>query len=218
MAHTTTALIAALLLLGYAAAASQHPDLSGRWVLNQQQSDDPRDMMQGHDSAGGGGGARHGGWGGGGGGGGGGMYGGHHGGGGYGGGHGSFGGGHGGMSEEQRAHMHQTMELVLNAPVSLALVQSDSTETLVADGDTLVLPSNGHKVRREATMEGEGAVDIKGQWQGNDFVVERKVSGGGKVTEDYLRAPEGKQLFVIVSFQDPRGRDVTFRRVYDPAE
>jgi len=218
MTPTTAALITALVLLGAVAAGAQHPDISGRWALNQGQSDNPRDMMQGRDSAGGGGGgggsARHGGWGGGGGGGG--MHGGHHG--GYGGGQGSYGGGPGGMSEEQRARMHQTMELVLNAPASLAVVQSDSTVTLDADGDTLVLPSNGHKVRREATVEGEGAVDIKGHWIGNDFVVERKVSGGGKVTEDYLREPQGKQLFVIVSFQDPRGRDLMFRRIYDPAE
>jgi hypothetical protein len=61
-------------------------------------------------------------------------------------------------------------------------------------------------------------VDIKGRWQGNDFVVERSVSGGGKFTEDYLRSADGKQLVVIVSFEGGRGRGVTFRRIYDPVE
>jgi len=46
-------------------------------------------------------------------------------------------------------------------------------------------------------------------------VVERSVSGGGKVTEDYPRTPDGAQLFVIVSFEARPGRSVTFRRVYD---
>ena len=214
MAHATVAVIAALVLLAGAAAGTQHPDLSGSWVLNQALSDNPRDMMQGRDSSGaprggrGGGmrgGGRRGGFGGG----------------GYGGGaggRGSFGGGPGGMSDEQRTRMRQTMQLVMNAPASLAVVVGDSSVTLVAEGDTLLLPSNGRKVHRDAADDSEGAVDVTGKWQGNDFVVERKVSGGGKVTEDYMRAPEGKQLYVIVSFQGGRGRDVMFRRIYDPAQ
>ena len=129
-----------------------------------------------------------------------------------GGGRGSFGGWRGGMSDEQRARMRQTMQFVWNAPASLAVVVGDSTVTLVAAGDTLVLPSNGRKVHRAAAEQDEGAVDITGKWQGNDFVVERKVSGGGHVTEDYMRASQGKQLYVIVSFAGGRGRDVTFLR------
>jgi len=44
------------------------------------------------------------------------------------------------------------------------------------------------------------------------------VSGGGKVIEDYLRSAEGKQLFVIVTFDGGRGRSITFRRIYDPTQ
>jgi len=65
--------------------------------------------------------------------------------------------------------------------------------------------------------EGGGDVEIKGRWQGNDFVVERKVSGDGKVTEDYLRSQDGTQLYVIVKFEGGRGRSIEFRRVYDGA-
>ena len=66
-------------------------------------------------------------------------------------------------------------------------------------------------------VEGGGDVQITGHWQGNDCVVERKVSGGRKVTEDYLRSQDGKHLFVIVKSESGRGRSVEFRRVYDGA-
>jgi hypothetical protein len=212
MKQTATFLLA-FLLLGSATARAQHPDLSGHWTLNQGQSDNPHDMMS-RDSGGGRGGSGRGR--GGRGGGGGGMGGGF--------GRGGFGGGGGGyrgggvseMSDEQRARMRQTMDLAFNAPGSLVLTSADSSLTLAADGETLVVPSNSHKVELRPKDDGEGTVDIKGRWLGNDFVVERSVSGGGKVIEDYLRSTEGKQLFVIVTFDGGRGRSITFRRIYDP--
>ncbi len=210
----TAALFVALVLLGSATVRAQHPDLSGHWAWNQGQSDNPRDMMQSRDSSagertrsGGGGGGGRGGFGRG-----------RGGRGGFGGGGGGYRGGGGEMSDAQRSRMRQTMDLVFNAPASLVLTAADSGLTLVTEGDTLVVPANGRKVHREATQEGDGAVDIKGRWQGNDFVVERSVSGGGKVTEDYLRSAGGKQLFVIVSFDGGRGRSITFRRIYDPIQ
>jgi len=124
----------------------------------------------------------------------------------------------GGMSDEQRARMRRTMDLAFTAPASLEIAAGDSSVTLAADGDKLALTTDGRKVRREAKVEGEGAVDIKGRWQGNDQVVERSVSGGGKVSEDYMRSSDGKQLYVIVNLDGGRGRSVTFRRIYDPAD
>jgi len=188
------------------AAAAQHPDLTGRWSYNVQQSDNPRDML-GRDSAGGGGERRSGGMGG--------FGGGRR---GFGGGRGGFGGGRGGReggatSDAARERMRQTMQLVFDAPQSLALAQTDSTVALTSERDTLVLSSSGRKVHQK--VEGQGDVDIKGRWLGNDFVVERSVAGGGKVTEDYMRTPDGAQLFVIVSFEGGSGRSMTFRRVYD---
>ena len=102
------------------------------------------------------------------------------------------------------------------APLAFTIAQSDSSVTFASDsGGALELYGDGRKVSRK--VEGAGDVEIKGHWQGNDFVVERKVSGGGKVTEDYLRSEDGKHLFVIVKSEGGRGRSIEFRRVYDGA-
>jgi len=119
------------------------------------------------------------------------------------------------MSDEQRARMRQTVQLALNAPATLTIAATDSTMLLTADtGAALLVYSDGRKFKQ--SVEGGGDVEIKGRWQGYDFVVERKVSGGGKVTEDYLRSQDGKQLYVIVSVEGLR-RSLEFRRVYDVA-
>ena len=120
------------------------------------------------------------------------------------------------MSDEQRQRMHQTMQLVFDAPPALTIAETDSSVAVRSDtGAALVLYDDGRKVTQK--VEGGGDIEIKGRWQGNDFVVERKVSGGGKVTEDYLRSQDGKQLYVIVKFEGGRGRSIEFRRVYDGA-
>jgi len=120
------------------------------------------------------------------------------------------------MTDEQRQRMHQTMQLAFDAPAALTIAETDSSIALTSDGGAaLMLYSDGRKVTQK--VEGGGDVEIKGRWLGNDFVVERKVSGGGKVTEDYLRSQDGKQLFVIVKFEGGRGRSIEFRRVYDGA-
>lgn len=120
------------------------------------------------------------------------------------------------MSDEQRQRTRQTMELVFHAPPVFTIAETDSSVTFAPDsGAALVLYSDGRKVTQK--VEGGGDVEIKGRWQGNDFVVERKVSGGGKVTEDYLHSLDGKQLYVIVGFDGGRGRSIEFRRVYDGA-
>jgi len=97
---------------------------------------------------------------------------------------------------------------------ALTIVETDSSLAFGSDsGAALVLHDDGRKITQ--IVDGGGDVEIKGHWQGNDFVVERKVSGGGKVTEDYLRSQNGKQLYVIVKFEGGRGRSLEFRRVYD---
>ena len=204
--------IAVALMVAATPLLAQQPDLSGHWTFNAAQSDNPRDMLQGRDSTGdqsrGGRGGGYPGMGGGRGG----FSG--RGGGGFGRGRGGGERGGGGMSDEQRQRMHQTMQLVFDAPPALMIVETDSSLAFGSDsGAAMVLHDDGRKVTQ--IVDGGGDVEIKGHWQGSDFVVERKVSGGGKVTEDYLRSQDGKQLYVIVKFEGGRGRSLEFRRVYD---
>ena len=98
----------------------------------------------------------------------------------------------------------------------MTISETDSTVTLARDStDTLTLPTNGRKHKQK--VDGGGDLETKVHWQGNALVVERAVSGGGKVTEDYVRSQDGKQLYVIVGFTGMRGRSIEFRRIYDPA-
>jgi len=69
--------------------------------------------------------------------------------------------------------------------------------------------------------------DVSGRATWSDgWLVVRDVDGGGKITETYLRAPEGQRLYVVVQLEMPRfgrggddGRShvIEIRRVYDPA-
>jgi len=106
------------------------------------------------------------------------------------------------------------MQLVFNAPKAFNLTETDSTITFASDSaDTLVVFGDGRKVTQK--VQDAADVTVTARWQGTDLIVERKVSGGGSVTEDYLRSQDGKQLYVIVSFVTPRGRSIEFRRIYD---
>src|SRR5437667_2369424 len=159
--------IAVALMVAATPLLAQQPDLSGHWTFNAAQSDNPRDMLQGRDSTGdqsrGGRGGGYPGMGGGRGG----FSG--RGGGGFGRGRGGGERGGGGMSDEQRQRMHQTMQLVFDAPPALMIVETDSSLAFGSDSTALVLHDDGRKVTQ--IVDGGGDVEIKGHWQGNDFVV-----------------------------------------------
>ena len=202
--------VALLLAAAAGCAAAQTPTLVGRWTLNVGQSDRPGDMIQPSDT--GGGKPRQafshrGGFGGSG-----------FGGGGFGG-HGGRGAGTGPspipLSDQERMRIRQTFQLAADAPSILTIADADSTVTFTADTLVpLVVRTNG--ATQTVHVPGGGGIEIHGSWQGRDFAVVRKVSGGGKETEDYFRSPDGTQLYVVVGFQGAGGRAVLFRRIYDP--
>ena len=116
------------------------------------------------------------------------------------------------LTETQRDRMDQTLEIALD--VALTITLTPTTATFATEtGDTIVLNTDGRKAKQ--TSEGSGDVESRSYWQGNELLVERKVDGGGKVTVDAFRAPNGTQLYVVVTFEGKCGQ-FQFRRVYDP--
>jgi hypothetical protein len=123
------------------------------------------------------------------------------------------------MSEEGLARMQQTMELARYAPLLLDLGLTDSTVSLgdPRTSNVLLLHLDGRKFKQK--VEGGGDIEIKAKWNDRLLVLERKVSGGGKVTEWYTRSEDGRQLIVQVRVKGGRiPRAIEFRRVYDRAE
>src|SRR2546429_7674716 len=82
------------------------------------------------------------------------------------------------MSEEQRQRMHQTMQLVFEAPPALTIAETDSSVAVGSDsGAALVLYNDGRKVTQKVERGGGGGG--KGRWVGDGFVGGGQGSGGG---------------------------------------
>jgi hypothetical protein len=106
-------------------------------------------------------------------------------------------------------------QLLFRPPPVLRLVQTDSAVVFRGDStDSLVLFNNGRPAAQQVTDS--ATAEVRGHWQGNAFLVERRVAGG-KVTEVYLRTAGAPELDVIVDFDGGPGRTISFRRVYDLA-
>lgn len=213
-------------------------DVSGRWQLNAEQSDNAadkiaaglpgRDRAAGSDSASGTarGGDRDGGRG---------MR-------GFGGrgGRGGRGemGGTGGtrqMSAQEIARRREraalTIDLAKDASADLDVRVTQASVRLITHDmlDTVALKTDGGKNKSKVPGEGDDDVQIttRAQWSEGWLVVSREIDGGGKITETYLRSNDGRRLYVVVQLEVPRvgsgrGRDegksrpIEFRRVYDP--
>jgi hypothetical protein len=183
------------------AQSDRSAPLVGAWTLNKDLSDTPRDRSSdGRDERGGGdggGGRRRGG-----------------GGGGFGrggGGGGGFGrGGDGGArpDPEQAARLRDAMRDIMNPPVHLTIVQ---TETMIIvtgpDGRTTRLSPDGKKVKDESTK-----TERKTKWDGMKLVSEISGLGPRRITETYSADPERHQLHVDVQVE-PRPDPI--HRVYD---
>jgi hypothetical protein len=188
-------------------AAPQDVNLTGTWILNAEESDDPSEQMDqmGQGAAGTSGGAMNnmtspgGGKGGG--------RGGR-------GGRGGGGSGGGGIDPER---MRETMSMVREAVRRIDLQQGDSTVTIIYDlGRASLLYTDGRKLEQE--LRGGAKMEIRAGWKGEYFIVERKIDGGGKIKEEYMIPTGTGQLFVITRLEiDRMPQPIEFRRVYDAA-
>jgi len=195
------------------------PNFAGRWALNKDQSDDPRQKMR--QAMGGGGGGQgggyggHGGWGGGG-----------YGGGGYG---GNGGGGRHGRGQGE-GMLNELSQLTIEQTNSSAKVTGSSGRVLAlysanSAAAPVSTPGGSSTSSNSSSSSGSGSsgggddyAPPAAQWQGSQLVAiaERR---RGTNAQTYELSPDGKQLFVTTKMESQRFTEpVVFRLVYDPVK
>ncbi len=182
--------------------------VSGIWVLNEAESDDPEEAMRSarpaRDGAAPQGGRRPPS--------GGGMPGGGRGGMAPGGGMRSGGQVSGRGGDPEAAQALGRMATVV--PRRLGLTLSDSAVVLTYPREEPWILPFGQGVKREAAADVE--VEAKAEWKGGLLSVTRQVSGAGSVKETFHATPDRHRLTVAVEFTMGRMGKVEFRRVYQP--
>ena len=181
-----------------ARAQEARSDLSGRWILNEEQSEDPREKMQARRAGGLPGSSGGPEW----------MP-------------GPHGAERGGMTRSGGVGGRQDMEGIREAivrvpktPTELRLmVYNTQVRIESGQGESLVLPTNGNEVE---TTVSDRTVEIEAEWDDGKLKVERRNEGGVRVTETYSRAAGSQQMIVAVRVEGPR-METTFKRVYDLA-
>lgn len=146
----------------------------GAWVLNRDDSDDPRKRTRDSQDSGGYGGRRGGvGWPGGGGG-------------GYGGRRGGMGGGE---NDEERAKMHE----LLSPPTNITFSMTGTEVDLKDDHDRKrAFMTDGRKLQKS---KDDNYQEIAAKWDGNRLVTDEKHPRGGKMSRSFELSPDGRQLY-----------------------
>ena len=189
--------------------STQQPDLTGKWQINREKSDNPRDMMRRGDRGpgpGGPGGPPPGG-------------------GGFPGGPppggGGFPGGGDPPSQEQIERMRARMEEGMRAAEALEILQSGVEITVNETGDektvhTQTYFTDGRKAERDTER---GKLETRAKWKGQKLVVEMKAQHGGTITRTYELASGGRQLYVTVKIENEgMPGAISVRSVYDKSE
>lgn len=105
----------------------------------------------------------------------------------------------------------------------LTIVQNSSDIKVTGEsGRTLaVLPPDANaNANSDANSGGQYAPPIPAvHWQNAQLIAEMDGRGGGKTTRTYELSPDGKELYVTTTINNPRfSQPVTYRLVYDPAK
>jgi hypothetical protein len=179
------------------------PNLAGRWALNKDQSDDPRQKM--HQAMGGGGDGQGGGYGG-------------HGGWGGGGRHGR-GQGEGMLNELSQLTIEQTNTSAKVTGSSGRVLALYSANSAAAPASTQGGSSSASSSSGSSSSGGEDDyAPPAAQWQGSQLVAVAEMRRGTN-TQTYELSPDGKQLFVTTKMESERFTEpVVFRLVYDPVK
>lgn len=178
--------------------AAERPDFSGKWQLDEELSENPRDKMmekvRGGGARGGMGGSRGGGTG------------------------GRSGGAAGGRDGGGREDMQERMRAMHERIQKLEITHQEPEVAIVfADGATRKLYTDG----RDSTSGLEtGFFGGTGEWKNKTQLVwKSETSNGSKMTEIYELDKSGERLFVTIKMEgDGRRPDISFQRVYDAAD
>ncbi len=189
---------------------TQQPDLTGKWQINREKSDNPQDIMRsrsGRDpGAGGPGGPPPGG-------------------GGFPGGPPPGGGGFPGGSEppsqEQMESMRARMEEGRRAAEALEITQSGVEITVNETGDEKTVHTQTYITdgRKSEQRTERGKLETRARWKGQKLVIETKMERGGTITRTYELASGGRQLNMTVKIENERMPEaISIRSVYDKNE
>jgi hypothetical protein len=163
----------------------------GAWVLNRDESDDPRSRMRdSQDSNGGYGGRRPGGgtWPGG----------------------GGRRGGYGGESESERQKMHE----FLSPPANMELSMTGAEVDLKDDHERKrAFMTDGRKLQKS---KDDNYQEIAAKWDNNRLVTDEKNPRGGKMSRTFELSPDGRQLYETLNLKLGRNNyETSIRFVYD---
>jgi hypothetical protein len=162
----------------------------GDWVLNRDESDDPRRPMRDHDDSNGGyGGRRPGGWPGGG---------------------GGRRGGYGGESDSER----QKMRELLSPPTNITLSMTGAEVDLKDDHDRKrAFMTDGRKLQKS---KDDNYQEIAAKWEGSRLISDEKNPRGGKMSRTFELSPDGRQLYETLNLKLGRNNyETSIRFVYD---
>lgn len=114
--------------------------------------------------------------------------------------------------EKDRARMRLMLRLA-QPDSALAIYRTDSTVTVVTPADSLILFTDGRKMKD--TLGANVEVETKAEWKDDALVVERKLGGDLKITERFTLSGTGRYLWLYVQADNGRFHmPVPFLRVY----
>jgi hypothetical protein len=117
-----------------------------------------------------------------------------------------------GMSEKDLARIKQTIDLGRESAVAIRIDPDSGLFTRIDAGGGAVTWKIGGGTATEPVVGG-GSIKTKVRWRGDALIVERKVDGGGKVTESYGVGLDGRRMLDYVEVM--LGLDATtFTRQY----
>jgi hypothetical protein len=103
---------------------------------------------------------------------------------------------------------------VMDPPRLLVIAQSEGEVTFDTGDDSLLrLRPGGRKVKREG-----GAVQMKARWKDGELLVEAEHEDGQKTETSYRVTSDRRELHVTTEFELPTGEKLEVRHIYDAVE